>query len=1466
MPDVSLASAIASSLSTQMDRTSDRILRVEASRDWPIATAMHKYAEAHDEVRFLIRRPFTAAPFSPLKVTDSAAIATRWRNERRRTYDIVIIGATGGSLDAGLRDVRRVDRRKLITAWQAAVLGQLPEPPSELSKPEFRRLLEELFEMVANGSVQASGLERYIASVLRHANVATICNSLWMLGLLPDARALDVGVARRRIQRNLDVVTQLRTSDDARIERHLEAASASTNEGKRRSADGAQQYRETGNNEELKPVQLPDLEEIFAPESTTAGPRATNLFDLLDRYTEHPADVVASLRALAEHWDCEVIQEALETTLTLEGKECLVRVELHPAQRDVPIAGDDDPTTTLDYPWTHLLAGEQILAATSSATDPEPLNAGQRLFRGSALQNMGYSHSAVEKFLESRRALGKYEPWLDKDSVALFLLNDQALAAAEEYLRTWSDLVEAAIGHPDARALIEAMQVLETVSGPGDNAEWVLLGPLHPYRVDPAVRAVKQCRSYISGQHNVQKVGSALEWTLDRSYPAYPTIHRRDRTLYTTSSSVGVVYCKTVAAHMPAVREAGGCGRILAAIERFSPWLADGVALLVIDPPPGGGVAKCLEGMRRRVPGRPIRVYHLATHDYTDPLDGFDGEIRYLPKVGSLAAAGNLPPVNIVIRFASAASASGEPYAVDWRATKGSHLALCIEESLDGPFATRPTTKIKVDPREGNVVVRLVHQLYKAITGGRPIHAILRPLLETDDAPSLSKMAANTDWIIFGAPGPLGLVAPRTINNTLRYVGRAGMGCYGLYAYVADEMFPVRKHFEDFFQRTPMASVSAGRMVDLLVRKAQESSDAVLFASLSRVPAQIGALNAVHIAKQNADDSDITFVVSLDELGWTRVWLNKDDGVRADFLVVTIRPDESVRFQVVESKSEESGNKLDCSSTVRQFAEAIDQVDRTIRALDEITTAAEPSLDQDLRYTSLIEQLMAASMASASELGNSRRKRAIAAINKLSRREATPAVSGLVVLTQAGINAPRETKRANDRISMVWSGNPDVEQAFELPRGFVMTTRGAEEPSALEPSATATEGLKKVSDQRRPMNAAPDQESESATAPEADVSRCPRDGEVPAGNVHRLAAGSEVADAARAFIAAARIHGVPVSENEPVFLHAGPTVFVAGVRLREGAKVRDLQSRLRDIARDAGFGERADLIEVENDSEPRTVRVVMPRPDREFPELPSSGLPVLTPSGSYLPLLVGQTFDGRDRESSVEAWPHMLIAGTSGSGKTTFVKTLLLQCSRHGSGRLQTIVVDGKGETDYFGILPQEMFPERFPEIQLGCDAAIEALRWTVEEMEERRKRIVELARRTPSPQPLKASDLYRLAIEEKRVPEVVPLLVIIDEFADIMIGNRRDADEFESLVQRVAQVGRSKLVHIVLATQRPDRETVRGAIKANLNCRAVFRLPTQADSVTVLGHAGAEKLLFHGDMLFKCGTSTAERLQGYRV
>ena len=226
----------------------------------------------------------------------------------------------------------------------------------------------------------------------------------------------------------------------------------------------------------------------------------------------------------------------------------------------------------------------------------------------------------------------------------------------------------------------------------------------------------------------------------------------------------------------------------------------------------------------------------------------------------------------------------------------------------------------------------------------------------------------------------------------------------------------------------------------------------------------------------------------------------------------------------------------------------------------------------------------------------------------------------------------------------------------------------------------------------------------------------------------------------------------------------------------------------------------------------------------------------------------------------------MLVAGTTGSGKTTFLKSILRQLGAFSAQKLQVIVVDGKGDTDYLGLLPSTMFPTEFPDVQLGHSTAIPALKWTVDKMEERRQQILELARKSPTAQGVKAADLYRTALKERRTPEIAPLVLVIDEFADIMLAGKKSADEFENLVQRVSQVGRSRLIHLVLATQRPDKETIRGAIKANLNARAVFRLPTQADSLTVLGQAGADRLMLHGDMLFQHGTGAPLRLQGYSV
>jgi hypothetical protein len=164
---------------------------------------------------------------------------------------------------------------------------------------------------------------------------------------------------------------------------------------------------------------------------------------------------------------------------------------------------------------------------------------------------------------------------------------------------------------------------------------------------------------------------------------------------------------------------------------------------------------------------------------------------------------------------------------------------------MGGLFGAKRTPQIKIDPRYGNVVVRSMQALFRRLIGGLPMLATIRPLLQTDDAPVLSRMASGADWIVFAAPGPLGLVSPGTINHTLRFVGRSAMGNYGLYVYAADSMFPVRRFFEDYFRRTPVSTIPAEQLVSKLVDKALQSGHAVLFSSLNQVPAQVAALVAM---------------------------------------------------------------------------------------------------------------------------------------------------------------------------------------------------------------------------------------------------------------------------------------------------------------------------------------------------------------------------------------------------------------------------------------------------------------------------------------------------------------------------------------------------------------------------------------------------------------------------------------------
>jgi S-DNA-T family DNA segregation ATPase FtsK/SpoIIIE len=224
----------------------------------------------------------------------------------------------------------------------------------------------------------------------------------------------------------------------------------------------------------------------------------------------------------------------------------------------------------------------------------------------------------------------------------------------------------------------------------------------------------------------------------------------------------------------------------------------------------------------------------------------------------------------------------------------------------------------------------------------------------------------------------------------------------------------------------------------------------------------------------------------------------------------------------------------------------------------------------------------------------------------------------------------------------------------------------------------------------------------------------------------------------------------------------------------------------------------------------------------------------------------------------------MLVGGTSGSGKTTFLRSILVQLAHLSQQQLQTIIIDGKGEVDFIGLLPNSLFPPEFPEVVLGQDEVMNVLDWIVEyEVPRRKSQIVEMARQSSSPvSRTGARGRYTAFLSGTEPLLFPPLIVVIDEFAEIALSQRKSG--FEERVRSIAQAGRSQLVHLILATQRPDARIVEGAIKSNLDTRVALRLPTSHDSMTILGGGGAEKLLGHGDLIFQNSSTPPKRLQGY--
>ncbi len=235
-------------------------------------------------------------------------------------------------------------------------------------------------------------------------------------------------------------------------------------------------------------------------------------------------------------------------------------------------------------------------------------------------------------------------------------------------------------------------------------------------------------------------------------------------------------------------------------------------------------------------------------------------------------------------------------------------------------------------------------------------------------------------------------------------------------------------------------------------------------------------------------------------------------------------------------------------------------------------------------------------------------------------------------------------------------------------------------------------------------------------------------------------------------------------------------------------------------------------------------------------------------SKSFLTLALGKTIDGKSYVSDLAKMPHLLVAGSTGSGKSVCINVIIASILYKASFKdVRFILIDPKKlELSLYNGIPHLLLP-----VIYEPEKAPIALKWAIFEMERRYDLLTELGVRDINQYNERVSD-------EERLPFIV---IIIDELADLMMTAPK---EMETLIARLTQKARAAGIHMILATQRPSVDVITGLIKNNLPSRIAFKVTSRADSRTILDHMGAESLLGMGDMLFlPPGTSNVVRLQG---
>ena len=304
----------------------------------------------------------------------------------------------------------------------------------------------------------------------------------------------------------------------------------------------------------------------------------------------------------------------------------------------------------------------------------------------------------------------------------------------------------------------------------------------------------------------------------------------------------------------------------------------------------------------------------------------------------------------------------------------------------------------------------------------------------------------------------------------------------------------------------------------------------------------------------------------------------------------------------------------------------------------------------------------------------------------------------------------------------------------------------------------------------------------------------------------------------------------------------GPVVTLYEFEPAPGIKVSKIISLSDDIARHtSSISTRVSVIPGKN-----TVGIEIPNAKRDdvfLSEIISSDS--FNKKEAKLPIALGKTISGIPVTVDLTSMPHLLVAGTTGSGKSVCINSIIMSLLyKHGPDNCKFILIDPK----MLELSSYEGIPHLLTSVITDAKKATSALSWTVREMENRYKLM--------SSEGVRNIDGYN----EKHKLKMPYIVVVVDEMSDLMLVSGK---EIENYVQKLSAMARAAGIHIIMATQRPSVDVITGTIKANFPTRISFQVSSKIDSKTVLGEQGAEQLLGKGDMLFMSSANKIFRIHG---